>query len=920
MSERHEVQNLLAEKRSSYRKSREGAEKFSYKEVNAVLSDLVEQNGSPNLVQAVLEHDADVNFSRRKSTNLFKRMFGKDQENCPNDILRKATESCSDATVALLASKASQPTKDDALLLAIQRNNASKVRALMAAGADATGLHYEFQDALRLAREDLVDAFFQGTKAPCGSCRTKGLIQAAETGSVRNVQILLAHGADAEHEEGAALQRAIRAGRADIADAIATCDRKPSPRSLDMAVASGYEIFLHDQGKQFQMLELCLKGGARGFHTDEALARASERGQTMLIQLLIAHGASVDHERGTAVMSAVTNGRTDHLASLVRGNPDRSVLANALKTAVKLSDFGIAKEATTIILQAGIRGDSVAIALVLAVMRFLKTEESQALQDLSLVRLLLEVGQADVNYDTGKSLQMASAAGSATLLKELLRARPLQESLDAAIPPAMNLQNSGVRLEVMDMILRAGPSPYALSKALVHSATTGKPGTSLTSMLLKYSSVNDEGGNSLRFAIRSVCMEQVEILMTGNPSSATVELAWIEADAVQDIEYQERVYQALLGSGVQDTLKNQSLAAAAGKGPSGYKICSLLLRNHASPNYQNGACVVSAARALDLRTLQLLANAATSTSVFDAAFTAVIRDESWICQIGLEIVHFLLEKGVSGDEIDVAFCQAAKVFSEEALELLVNSVDPDLAFTKAFIAVTGAGKEWLSDKNLWLSISLLEWGASGEFVHLALLEAVEAFCQGQASEDLIDKLLTVGDGADVNFQAGSAVRIAAQHGKIDLLAKLFSYGCTTETVSGALAVAIVSGHSEEYLLAIIDAIVSNPDVRLDVNLVPEGFSHPLFACLLAYPQSTALAERLCGLGCFLESEVEFLTYDDEDLPEENVTVLAWTLCQPQQLITSEVIDVLIEARGACGGVFIRMTRIRADLTQQTLIL
>lgn len=910
--EKQEVQKLLTRQRSIARKSKEGAAKFSYKEVNAVLDNLVDDNSSPAMVQALLEHDADVDFSRRKSTSLFKRIFGMDQENRRSSLLKRAIENSSVDVVVLLASRADQVTKDEALLFAIQRNDAAKARALMSAHADAAGLHDEFRTALRLGQEGLVEALFHGPKIPCVGCRTEGLILAAETGSLRNASLLLSHGADADYHGAAALQSAIRIGRVDITNAIATCDKKPSRQSFEVALALGYDMFIHDPKRQHRILDICFRGGAQGTRTNDWLAQASKEGRTGLIELLVAHGASVSQGDGSAVVSAVVNGRPDLLARLVTGNPASSTLATALKTAVDLKDFGVAKEMTKILLQAGLRGDSVSKALVRAVARLTDADKGQKAQEPSLVQLLLEEGQADVNFATGKALQIASGAGSKKLLGVLLQYRPLPESLDAALPLAMQLQDAGHQLEIMDMIVRAGASQSAVSGALVTSAAKGKTMVALTLMLLKYSSVNNGNGKALCRAIKSGCIEQVEALMSGKPSSATVNSAWTEADKLEDIDFQERIFSILLVLGVDSMLLNQSLVTAARKGSRANKICYLLLRSHASPDYQGGACVEYAARAFNITILRLLGDAVSSRSVFDAAFSAVVRDEAWICPEGLETVKYLLEKGASGEVVDVAFCQAAKAFSADALELLLWSVNRDVAFTMALVEVTRAGKKWHSTDNehLWLIASLLEWGASGEYVHLALIEAVEAFCQGQASEDLLNTLLSVGACADVNFNHGHAVRIAAQYGEIRLLEKLLAYGATTETVSGALAVAIQSGHNEDCLLSILNSLARNEAVPLDVNIVSEGFSYPIFACLFAYPHSAALAKRLCDLGCSLEVQVEFLTYDDEDLPEENVTVLAWALCQPQQLVPSDVINVLIEAQGKCTQPQLEMTSFR----------
>jgi hypothetical protein len=742
----------------------------------------------------------------------------------------------------------------------------------------------------------MVEVLLRATKGPCASCRTISLVKAASNGNLRNSLLLLEKGADADFDNGAAMQKAIDAGREDLANAIASCGRKPSPKSFDIAVGLAYSKLAHDAEKQHRMIDICLRGGAKGSITDETLVQACKKGQNALIDILLVHGASVDHGTGAAIQYAISSKQPALLTTLLRGKPSMSTLATAIPLTTTLDDPAIAYEITNTLLSAGLRGESVAKTLITIVER-----PTQAVVDpehLKLIQLVLENGEADVNFNGGKSISVVAAAGITEVLKLLLQHKPSVESLNTAFPLAMELQDATRRLEIVAMVLQAGAAGEIIDDALLASAGTGKDGVALTSVLLKQSSVDYRNGKAICNAISSCCLEQMQALMAGGPSVSTLSAAWTEADALQDDEFQYKAFQILLAVGVDQTLKDKSLNTAATRGQRGMQVCTLLLQHQASPDYSNGECVVSAAKGFHLDTLRLLAGSVTSGSVFTNAFDAFSDGDEWLTPRGLEIVHFLLEYGASGQDVDAAFCKAARLYDADALNLLASSINPEVV-NVALVTVTQAGKDWLSIYNdkLWLIHSLLEWGAAGDSVNLVFLEALDAYARGFTSEDLIDTLLHVGAKADVNFQNGEAIQIAAKYGNVALLEKLIACGATKESLSIAFAEAITAGHDEKALLELIDVFVNHKGAKPDVKIAPNGYQPPLFACLAAYPQSANLAKRLIQIGCDLEAQIEYWPYDDEDLEGENVTVLGWALSQPEKHIASAVVEEIIAAKG-----------------------
>jgi len=876
-------------------------EPFTYKEVNPVLGALISDpssTASPGLVQALLEQGGDVSVARHKSKSLWKKVIRKDQVVRRSDVLAKATQNCKLEVVWILSQQADDIAKTEALKFAIEQNDTAKALVLLNSGADAVEFHAEFLAAVEKNADDMVEVVLRSAKGPCTTCITQGLVTATNNGSLRNSLILLEKGADADFENGAALQKAIEAGREDLTNAIAFCKTKPSPKSFDVALGLAYGKLVSDAEKQHRMIDICLRGGARGSTTDETLVQACRSGQIALIELLLTHGASVDHGEGAALQYAVTSKQPALLTTLLRGKPSLSTLATVIPTTTKLDDPAVAYEVTQILLSAGLLGDSVAETLIEFITHpKLPVADSEYLK---LIQLLLEKGKANVNHGEGKSIKLATSTCAIDVLRLLLQHGPSVASLNAAFPIAMNLGDATQRLEIVTMILEAGASGTIIDEALLVSASTGSQGVALTSVLLKQSSVDYQNGKALCNAIKTCSLEQMKALMLGGPSEDTLKAAWVEADALEDDNFQYQAFEILLAVGVDKTLKDNSLITVASRGQRGIEVCRLLLQHQASPDHSDGACVTIAAKGLHLSTLTLLADSVSSSSVFTSAFDALSDGDEWLAPRGLEIVHFLLEYGASGPEVDAAFCKAARLYDPDAVELLASSINPEVVDV-ALATVTHSAQDWMSPDNshLWLIHSLLEWGAAGDCVNITLMQALDAFCRGFTSEDLVDTLLQVGAKADVNFQDGEAVRIATRYGNVALLEKLAAYDATSKTLSVAFSEAITAGHDEKVLLSLIDVFMNNKGAKPDVKITPEGYQPPIFACLAAYPESSKLVKRLAEIGCDIESQIESFIYDDEEQAAENVTALVWALCQPEKRISSEAIVALLDSKGEC---------------------
>lgn len=1059
-ADRERANALLAERRtvdpeykapkavSKLFKKKGEVEPFSQKEVNRALAAVVAEGMSPGLADALLEFGGDVNVARKASTSTWKKITRNDQQDRRSDLLPKAVQGGNVEITRLLASRADQLSLDGALPFALENGRLDITRILLEYKADPAEFHEQFLSKISEGREDMTGLLMQGPKRPCLECRAKGLLKAVEKGSLQNTTVLTLNEADADYQQASAFQLAVKNGRNDLAIALATGQKPPSPLSLDVAVSTVYISPDHDLEKKIALIEICLCGGAKGDHVAKTLLKAVQEKQAELVDLLLAYEASVNYEGGAVIKHVILDGQNELMLELLQKNPSPLSLSNAIDSAMTLNDLSVMYDVIKELLNAGASGDAINQALITAV------KLSPDPQAYKVTQLLLDQGHADINFQEGKALQLMAASGAVDVLRLLLASEPTVVSVNAAFPFSMEIQDASTRQVVIEMLLQKGATGLVVDQALVIAAKLGAEGVLLATLLLSKASVDFENGKALCEAIRTRCFELVQVLVTIKPSIETLTAVWAEATMVDDDEFQYKLFHTLLELGMKGDPVGHSLVVATMKGTQALELCKLLLKYgasvdygngeamvvavkysfidilelllsanpskesltpalaaaqalkeegrltavapilkvgvmqevcdagllqavqeqpsdsrliqlfldaNASPDFSNGSSVfhaagtldvgllkmlgpsisskdvvsnafgivfqsgdkrwrsieglafvellvaqgaagehvnnaaIQAARMFDIDALELIAKPVSPASVFTTAFIEATRTrDDWVSPAGLTIVQFLLERGVSGSDVQAALNKAASTFNFETLQLLSTAVVDPEAYTAALGEAFSAGEQWLLPKNQDVIDLLLEHKASGETLHNGLLQALDAYIGGTASESLIDLLLHY--KADVNYSNGEALQLVASSGDDALLKKLLSYGATQESISLAFSMAIASQHEEKRLSALLDAFMQNP-VKPDVNFVYPDMDPPLILSLQLYPESAAIAKRMCDIGCSIEKEMTCEMYDDEMQEPEIVTPLAWALFQPDNMISTDVVAALLESNG-----------------------
>jgi hypothetical protein len=240
--------------------------------------------------------------------------------------------------------------------------------------------------------------------------------------------------------------------------------------------------------------------------------------------------------------------------------------------------------------------------------------------------------------------------------------------------------------------------------------------------------------------------------------------------------------------------------------------------------------------------------------------------------------------------------RAAQSGSVKAVDILARVVDDPQAFTDAFNAITKSTNSWLHKDYFALVQILLSCGIAGESLNNALVNVVTSVIDELDSKNVLELLLK--HGADVNFDDGKCLQLAAQNGKQDLFKSLLRETVKPHSLYMALKAALNNNFDEEKVLSLLQSVAKNESIHenLDVNYHPDTGFPLLFYCLSNYPASARLTEEICELKADLSATILWDNSADEhdELLPDRIPPLHVAL---EKDCSDEVIDVLLSHGG-----------------------
>jgi len=449
---------------------------FTTQELNRVLADVVESDGSVGLVKALLSLGADVNFFRRPSSHAWSKMTQRHPGGERNDILLRATIRCRPETVSVLASRADQANLDSALHHAIVRRDLRVIATLLEHGANPAPLHDDFQNLIYHNQIEIVKLLLSGHHLPCLACRSTALRIAVECRSLEILQLLLKHWADVNYRNAIALIRAVETGRLDFVATLLSGTVRASPRSLDTAIGRIWQLIDNrDDDALCDILDLCLSAGASGSETthlvtDGFLELISKR-KTRFVETILHHKQLPEQFGAAALVEAMRTEQLGLMRKLLELRPTASTLSTALSYALSISIPKVQQEAIRMLIDAGAKGSCAADALVKIVHSLVAGlrygDKVSIARDQMLFRLLLHEGEADVNFAKGEALQIAVRSGCVDVVEQMVAKGPSPQVLGAALSWAMELVDRKQKHCMVEALLRRPLDPDAAGKALL---------------------------------------------------------------------------------------------------------------------------------------------------------------------------------------------------------------------------------------------------------------------------------------------------------------------------------------------------------------------------------------------------------------------------------------------------------------------
>ncbi|KAL4876394.1 hypothetical protein BJY04DRAFT_200137 [Aspergillus karnatakaensis] len=792
-------------------------DKWSYEDYCGVLTEIVNTSGSVGVAESVWNSFQLQKPKKARTGRFARRHQAADDET--DDLLFGLL--CSTLRYKqtdmfhFLCHSASADVVNRILPTALQMNSLRNTRILLEENADPNTCPEEFLTVVRSGDEDFVRLLLQ-SKTPIDlATLTSALPDAVQRGSGPIVQLLLAHGADANAHNGLAMEKAVRAKRTDLALSLLMCPNPPMPHTLAPIVA--YVFFKMEmlEDKKYHLIELLLNGGAAGETVSLALGGAVRQRWTDILELFVDKGVSVNYYNGEGYRHAVHEVDLDSLRILGRGNLADD-LATEIFGEIYKTKYGASisnddwRALAQLLLDQGACGEVVDEALI----------ERVKARDHASVDLLLREG-ASVDYNDACALDSALVAEDEEFIDSILQYQPSSQSINTVFRRVETISHS-VQLLFTRKLLDAGANGPSVDRILkiAMSTPTGERDRDLIEVLVDGGADVSQGkGALLQLAVQTSDDEILRILLLGFPASDVLASCIPLAMGLTDGQ-RSKIIHMVLHAGARGDEVSQALVDSIDGTSSGFDLASLLLTTgEANTGFDNGKSFKKAIASSNIDFLELLAQ---YNHLDEADFCACLlltidlpqTDDTRLEKIrillmsgqdlsgntgttvlrhvmeGLKcrgeetqgVLHMLLEAGadvnhnqgrilIDAIELDLFGCFKLFLSCHPSFESL------ELAFEKALVnAFRSAHLRYIQE--------LLVIGVPQETMDAALLRTTE---QGQ-NEDMV--LLLLQHGASINYQEGACVRKAIAKHDLVLLVHLLQHDPTEVTLNSGFALAM----------------------------------------------------------------------------------------------------------------------------------
>lgn len=789
------------------------------------LNTAVEQN-LPGVVEMLLRFDADPNsiggtifqsaITTQKPTivRLLLRARKKASQSLLSECLPVAVEQGQIEIVSLLVLYGADVNSNDALALrrAVKSQRGDLLLSIMKGNPSAESVSSAFKDAfLPNSSITVEEKYLLLDILLCGGANgdpvAEVLIQVVRAGHCRIARMLIAHGASLNYKRAAALKQAVTARNVRMLTTLSL-----GKISGDSATDEFTEIPQPFTERQtYDLMSPLISKGARGIPLAKALVSAVQQKLERVTILLLDHKASADYNDAQALQIAATAGDLESVNLILnKGKPEPRSMRHVLPL-VPPSPQRLRYDMTKSIIDAASTAGIPTKLLDVALMEAVDTQFPQL--DLDLINLVIVAG-ADVNCLGGKSFQIAVKRRSIELLELLVRSKLQPSSLSSAVPIAMGVVESGLRIKFMVILLDHGAQGPAVAQALIEAIGEKPLDEKLILYLVNEANVNHHQGQALCNAIKCANKSVVaSVIDLGHPNhrsrlaALSIVLEPSTGDRLAKLEL-------LLRAGIdQEGLDRALVQEISNESNSDIDVIKMLLSRKASCNYDSGKSLELAVRSRNNKVLRCLVYSKCDSRILARMLAPAMHNTN--PNTRFECMALLLGGGAKGDQVSGALVHeicSSQVCDTKLVKLLIDhgarvdysegqaikhaaSTPMKNEILKLLLECRGApnilgslvplAMNHAQETRLQILQMLLEKGARGAQVHTALIDAVN---QGPSAQLTIDMLLQY--NASVDYQNGEALKIAAAAGHSPILDCLLQKNPNTENLPEALRLAM----------------------------------------------------------------------------------------------------------------------------------
>jgi hypothetical protein len=585
--------------------------KWAFEDFETVLKQIVGSNSvSVGVIARILlwlkEHQPRK--ARRGSLNLRKSVTDDEIRSLLCSLVTTALTQKQYDQVRLLAHSACAAGHRAVVSLAlptvIRMNDTEAVQIIIEEGAEPISCPEVFMECVAEGKLDFIRLLVRSQRGVSEAITTNALPAAVELGNVEMVQLLLAHGADADFKEGFALKHAIDVSRSDIVIMLLLCANPPSEATLASMVSYVWSEPIIFACRRGQFIELLLNGGARGNDVDVVLSGAVEQRWGEMVELLMDKGTPISCCKGQAYRKAI-HALDYEMLHILDGDKLGANLATDIFGSLYTTQHGARIspqdwwKLATLLLAQGAAGDVVHEALVNRV----------NVWDLKSVKLLLVYG-ASVDYNDGRALDIAVKNGEMDYIVTILHHKPKVETLNTVFQSVTQLPQ-GVQVDITRKLLEAGATGVAVDEVLAFALTTPicqRDHQFIEVLVEGKANVGQKDGFFIREVVRDGDLETLQILLRGDfPTAIAFSCIPLAMDLSERQRY--RILQILLDHGVRGgPIVAQALIDSIDEtSPSALAVAELLLKTGvASTAYSEGKAFQKAITYRGLEFLQLL--------------------------------------------------------------------------------------------------------------------------------------------------------------------------------------------------------------------------------------------------------------------------------------------------------------------------